>query len=125
MNDELDPLVTDRQFFSALVAGSVEDLDQIWADDFVLIEVMGGSEVTKSSLLGAIESGHLKFQAIEPAEIRVRLYQPTALVTGRTQMSGRLGENPFAAKSRYTHVYVAQEGCWRLVAAQGTQIAGE
>jgi hypothetical protein len=123
--NELDPLVTDRQFFNALVDGSVEDLDQILADDFVLIEVMGGSEVAKSSLLGAIKEGQLKFETIEPADMRVRLYRTTAVITGRTQMRGRLGETPFATKSRYTHVYVAQEGRWRLVAAQGTQIAGE
>jgi hypothetical protein len=125
MNDGLDPLVTDRQFFSALIAGRVEDLDQILADDFVMIEVMGGSEVTKSSLLGAIESGQLKFEAVEPAEMRVRIYHTTAVVTGRTQMSGRLGETPFAARSRYTHVYVEEQSRWRLVAAQGTQITGE
>jgi hypothetical protein len=46
MKDEIDPLVTDGQFFSALVDGSVEELDQILADDFVLVEVMGGSEVS-------------------------------------------------------------------------------
>jgi hypothetical protein len=125
MNDELDPLVTDRQFFSALVAGSAEDLDQILADDFVLVEVMGGSEVSKSSLLGAIESGQLKFETIEPADRHVRLYRTTAVITGRTQMSTRLGETLFAIRSRYTHVYVEQEGRWRMVAAQGTQIAGE
>jgi hypothetical protein len=123
MNHELDPLVTDRQFFSALVDGSVKDLDQILADDFVLIEVMGGSEVPKSSLLGAIESGELKFETIEPADGSVRLYGTTAV--GRTQMCARLGETPFAIRSRYTHVYVEQEGRWRLVAAQGTQIAEE
>jgi hypothetical protein len=125
MNDELDPLVTDRQFFSALVDGSVKNLDQILADDFVLIEVVGGSEVTKPSLLEAIESGQLKFEAIEPADRRVRLYRTTAVVTGRTQMSARLGETAIAIRSRYTHVYVEQEGRWRLVAAQGTQIAGD
>jgi hypothetical protein len=125
MNDGLDPLVTDHQFFSALIAGRVEDLDQILADDFVMIEVMGGSEVTKSSLLGAIESGQLKFEAVEPAEMRVRIYHTTAVVTGRTQMSGRFGETPFAARSRYTHVYVEEQSRWRLVAAQGTQITGE
>jgi hypothetical protein len=125
MNDGLDPLVTDHQFFSALIAGRVEDLDQILADDFVMIEVMGGSEVTKSSLLGAIESGQLKFEAVEPAEMRVRIYHTTAVVTGRTQMSGRFGETPFAVRSRYTHVYVEEQSRWRLVAAQGTQITGE
>ena len=126
MNHELDPLVTDRQFFSALVDGSVKDLDQILADDFVLIEVMGGSEVSKSSLLGAIESGQLKFETIEPADGRAfGCIGTTAVVTGRTQMSARLGETPFAIRSRYTHVYVEQEGRWQLVAAQGTQIAEE
>jgi predicted DNA-binding protein YlxM (UPF0122 family) len=125
MNDELDPLVTDRQFFSALVDESVKVLDQVLADDFVLIEVMGGSEVSKSSLIGAIESGQLKFEAIEPADRSLRLYQTTAVVTGRMQMSVRLGETLFAIRSRYTHVYVEQEGRWRLAAAQGTQIAGE
>jgi hypothetical protein len=125
MNDEPGPLVTDRQFFSALVDGSAEDLDRILADDFVLIEVMGGSEITKSSLLEAIKSGQLKFDVVEPADTRVRLYQTSAVVTGRTQMSARLGETLIAIKSRYTHVYVEQEGRWRLVTAQGTQIAGE
>ena len=125
MNDGINPLVTDGQFFSALVDGSVKDLHQILADDFVLIEVMGGSEVTKSSLLEAIDSGQLKFEAIQPADTRVRLYRTTAVVTGRTQMSARLGDTPIAIKSRYTHVYVEQEGRWRLVAAQGTQIAGQ
>ncbi len=125
MNDALDPLVTDRQFFSALMAGNVEDLQQILADDFIMIAVMGGSEVTKSSLLEAMESGQLKFEAVAPAEMRVRTYQTTALVTGRTEMSGRINETPFAIRSRYTHVYVEQQGRWRLVAAQGTQISGQ
>jgi ketosteroid isomerase-like protein len=125
MNDAFDPLVTDRQFFSALMAGNVEDLQQILADDFVMIEVMGGSEVTKSSLLEAMESGQLKFEAVKPAEMRVRTYPTTAMITGRTEISGRFNETPFATRSRYTHVYVEQQGRWRLVAAQGTQIAGE
>jgi len=37
-------------------------------------------------------------------------------------MRGRFGNQAFAARSRYTHVYIEQEGRWRLVAAQGTQI---
>ena len=90
-----------------------------------MIEVMGGSEVTKSSLLAAIESGQLKIETIEPTDMCARIYQTTAVITGRTQMSGRFGQAPFATKSRYTHVYVKQEGRWRLVSAQGTQIADE
>jgi hypothetical protein len=125
MTDELDPLTAERNFFTALVEGSVEDLDRVLADDFILIEVMGGSEITKSSLLAAIGSGQLKFEAIEPADSRLRVYQSTAVITGRTQMKGRFGEAPFTASSRYTHVFVEQDGRWRIVSAQGTQIAAQ
>jgi hypothetical protein len=125
MTDELDPLTAERNFFTALVEGSAEDLDRVLADDFILIEVMGASEITKSSLLAAIGSGQLKFEAIEPADSRLRVYQSTAVITGRTQMKGRIGEAPFTASSRYTHVFVEQDGRWRMVSAQGTQIPAQ
>jgi hypothetical protein len=125
MKLELDPLAADREFFTALLSGSAETLDRILTEDFILIDVMRGGEITRDALLTVIASGQLKFETIEPAEVRVRLYQATAVVTGRTQMSGRFGETPFATRSRYTHVYVEQRGQWRLAAAQGTQIAPE
>ena len=125
MNDELGPLTADREFFTALSRGIIEDLDRVIADDFILIEVMGGSEITKSSLLAAIQSGQLKFGPIEPTDVRVRVYQRAAVITGRTEMRGQFGETPFTTRSRYTHVYVEEQGRWRLVAAQGTQITGD
>jgi ketosteroid isomerase-like protein len=125
MEQASDPLAAEREFFTALVEARPEALDRVLADDFVLIDVMRGAEVTKAALLAVIGSGQLRFEVIEPAEQRVRLYPATAVVTGRTRMSGRFGGALFAALSRYTHVYVEQQGRWRLVAAQGTPIAPE
>jgi ketosteroid isomerase-like protein len=125
MSDEVDVLTAERAFFTALVEGDVEALDQILADDFLLIDVMRGAEVPKSALLAVIGSGQLRFDAIEPMGSRVRLYPATAVVIGRTEMRGRFEGTPFSASSRYTHVFVEQQGRWRLVAAQGTQIAPE
>jgi ketosteroid isomerase-like protein len=123
MNAELDSMAAERRFFSALLDADTDGLDRVLADDFMLIDVMSGSEITKSSLLALVGSGQLKFDAIEPTDRHVRLYQTTAVITGRTQMKGRFADIPFAASSRYTHVYVDQQGEWRLVTAQGTQIA--
>jgi ketosteroid isomerase-like protein len=123
MINDLDPLATDHQFFTALIQNDLPALDKILADDFLLIEVMGGSEVSKSGLLEVLRSGQLKFQTIKPFDNRVRLYQTTAIVTGRTEMSGRFGETPFSTSSRYTHVHVRQPDCWRMVSAQGTPIS--
>jgi len=122
MKAHLDPLAIDRQFFASLIEADLQALDGLLADDFMLIDVMSGSEITKSSLLAVMGSGQVKFEAIEPAENLVRLYQTTAVVTGRTQMKGQLGDAPFSVSSRYTHVYVAQQNGWRLVAAQGTHV---
>jgi arsenate reductase (thioredoxin) len=122
---EQDPLAVDRRFFSALIAADVKSLDRLLADDFILIDVMRGAEVTKEAFLAVLGTGQIRFEAIEPAENRVRRYQTTAIVTGRTRMNGRFGDTPWAASSRYTHVYVQQQGPWRMVSAQGTPIAPE
>ena len=101
----------------------VTSLSQLLADDFTLVDVMSGSEVDKLAFLAVVGSGQVKFETIEPAEQLVRLYPPTIVITGRTQMKGMFGGDPFAVESRYTHIYVNQAGEWRLVAAQGTEIA--
>jgi ketosteroid isomerase-like protein len=118
----MNPLTADRRFFAGLIAGDVRALDRIMVEDFLLIDVMNGSEISKQAFLAAIGSRQIKFESIEPTENRVRLYQKTAIITGRTQMAGLIGNTPFAASSRYTHVFVDQQGEWRLVTAQGTQI---
>jgi ketosteroid isomerase-like protein len=129
MESESDPASVDRRFFAALIAGEVETLKQILADDFILVDIMSGGEVDRPALLAVVGSGQLRFHRIDPVECRVRHYPPgTAVVNGRTEMSGEFAGAPFAASSRYTHVYVRLEdddddGGWRLVAAQGTRIA--
>ena len=119
----MNPLTVDKQFFAALIAGDAQALDHILVDDFILIDVMSGSEITKPAFLAFIGSGQIKFESIEPAENRVRLYQTTAIITGRTQMKGQLGDAPFAVSSRYTHVFVSHQNEWCLATAQGTPIA--
>jgi hypothetical protein len=87
-------------FFTSLIEANLEGLGRVLADDFILIDVMKGSEITKPALLAVIGSGQLKFEAIEPADSRVRFCSTTAVITGRAQMKGRFGEMPFAASSR-------------------------
>ena len=125
MTDEQGPLAAERRFFAALVQGNVDDLEDVLADDFLLIDVMSGSEVPRAAMLDVLRSGQLRFQSIEPAEARVRRYGEAAVITGRTEMRMSFGGQAIETRSRYTHVFVEQQGRWRLVAAQGTQISGE
>jgi ketosteroid isomerase-like protein len=123
MDMKLDPLVTERAFFSALLSRNIDSLDAILTDDFVMVDLMAGSEITKPMLLAAVGSSQVKFEAIDPVESKVRVYSTdTAIVVGRTEMRYRAGESSFSFSSRYTHVFVLQDGGWQLASAQGTQI---
>ena len=123
MKDDPTPDVVEQEFFTALIGSNVETLDRVLTDDFVLIDVMTGSEISKSMLLEVIGAGQLKFEAIDRSEFRVRVYEAVAVVNGRTEMRGAFAGETFSASSRYTHVYIEQHGHWRIVAAQGTPIS--
>jgi ketosteroid isomerase-like protein len=119
---DADPLAADDAFFAALLAADAVALDALLGDDFAIIDVMRGAEADKAAFVAVVGGGEVAFDRIEPAERRVRLYDGTAVVTGRTAMSGSFAGAPFSAASRYTHVFVDAGDGWRLIAAQGTQI---
>ncbi len=123
MNTEQDPVAVDSQFFVWLTEANARAVDRLLTDDFLLIDVMRGGEVPKAALLAAMQSGDLKFESIEFADVRLRSYPGTAIVTGRTKMRMKFQETRAEAHSRYTHVYVMVGGQWRLAAGQGTPIA--
>lgn len=116
------PEAVEQEFFTALIKADVASLRRVLADDFLLIDVMTGSEVPKAALLEVVGGGQLRFERIDRGEHRVRLYATTAVITGRTEMQGRFGDQTFHTRSRYTHVFVYEGEQWRMVSAQGTQI---
>jgi len=118
-----DPVAAEQQFFSALTSADLNTLEHLLARDFLLIDAMSGSEVARADFMDVLRTGMLKFEVIEAREQRVRLYETTAVVTGRAQMNGQFNGERFTLNSRYTHVYVEHHGRWQLVSAQGTQIA--
>ena len=118
-----DPLIADREFFKALTEGDHESLNRLLADEFVLIDVMRGAEVTKTLLVDALRSGQLKFESITVVDAHFRRYGSTAIIIGQTEMRMRFEQASITVKSRYTHVYAEGEGRWRMVSAQGTQIS--
>src|SRR5712671_286117 len=83
------PLAADSEFFKALIDADVATLEDLLAADFILVDVMGGSEVPKATLIGLVGSGQLKFESIEPGDAPMRIYGATGIVIGRTEMQLR------------------------------------
>jgi hypothetical protein len=115
--------MAEDRFFTALLEGDPAALTGVLTPDFLLVDVMSGSEIPAPALLDAIGSKQLRFDSVDRIDARVRLYGGAAVVTGQTRMRGRYGEQRFETHSRYTHVYAEGPGGWRLASAQGTPIA--
>jgi hypothetical protein len=123
MRSQDEVMAAEDRFFQALLRGDPVGLTGVLAPDFLLIDVMTGSEVPGPVLVDLVGSGQLRFESVDRIDSRIRLYSGAAVVTGQTRMQGRYGEQRFATHSRYTHVYVQGPGGWRLASAQGTPIS--
>jgi ketosteroid isomerase-like protein len=82
----------DAAFFEALVDADIPALEELLAEEFLIIDVASGSVHPRAAFLGAISGAMVIFQGIEtfPDEtvIRPRLIGPgTGIVIGRTAMS--------------------------------------
>jgi len=58
----------------------------------------------------------LEFQSITTDDVQVRVYGNTAVETGRSIMNGQDKGQTVPRDTRFTRVWVKQQGRWRLVA---------
>lgn len=113
------------EFFAALVAGDVRRIEEVLDEEFLIVDVMSGGVADRASFVAAVRDRLVEFERVALVERVTRRYGDTAIIVGRTEMSGTFGGDGFAAASRYTHVLVCGgDGRWRLATAQGTRIAG-
>ncbi len=87
------------------------------ADDFRQIDRAGNVE-TKRSFVDGLMSPDLQIDPYTVEDFDVRLYGDTALLSGRTRMSGRYQGEPFQSHYRYIDVYVRRKGAWKIVSVQ-------
>jgi ketosteroid isomerase-like protein len=119
----------DRCFFDALVSADLACLDDLLADEFIMVAINDGATATRTDLLGLVSSGTLRFPAVRsfPDEAVVRRIGDVGIVVGRTSMNFTSPDGTvFTAGSRYTHVFASDSSVgWRLVSAQGTEIKSD
>lgn len=117
-------LKVEEELDQALAKGDTATLDRIWADD-VIYTSASGQVFTKAQYPERFRSGARKFDSFAHDDIRVRLYGNMAVLTGRSTSVLHDGGKLSAGPRRFTHIYVKQDGRWRLVAHQVTDVAKE
>ena len=105
----------DNESIQAQIGADAVALDRIYADDFIGVGP-SGTVRTKPQVISDFTSGDLKFQSITTDEVQVRVYENTAVETGLSTMIGQDKGKAVPRDTRFTRVWVKQQGRWRLVA---------
>jgi ketosteroid isomerase-like protein len=94
------------------------------AEDFRQIDGYGNLE-TKQSFVAGILDPKLTIDPYTVEDFEVRLYGDTALLSGRTLMTGKYDGKPFTSNYRYIDIYVRRGGVWKIVSVQITKLPAE
>jgi ketosteroid isomerase-like protein len=97
----------------AAVAGNM-------AEDFRIIDGYGTVD-GKRKFVEDILDARLTIDPYTVEEFEVRLYGDTALLSGRTHMTGKYDGKPFESNYRYIDIYVRRGGEWKIVSVQITK----
>ncbi len=97
----------------AAVAGNM-------AEDFRIIDGNGAVD-GKQKFVDDILDPKLRIDPYTVEDFEVRLYGDTALLSGRTRMTGAYDGKPFESNYRYIDIYVRRDGDWKIVSVQITK----
>jgi ketosteroid isomerase-like protein len=92
------------------------------ADDFRSIDGAGTVEDKKTFVEGLLDA-RLTIDPYTVEDFDVRVFGDTALLSGRTRMTGRFDGKPFTSHYRYIDIYVKRDGQWKIVSVQITRLA--
>lgn len=101
----------------AIVAKDRAAIEANMAEDFRQIDARGNVE-TKASFVAGLVSPDLVIDPYTVEDFEVRVYGDTALLSGRTRMTGRYQGEAFKSHYRYIDVYVKRGDAWKIVSVQ-------
>jgi len=96
---------------------------RIYGDDFVGI-LPSGQIKDKAGWISSIENSGITYTSFIASDIRVRMFQDTAVVTCLWSSHGTKNGKAFFQQLRVTHVYVYGQRGWQVIASQETLLPG-
>jgi ketosteroid isomerase-like protein len=111
----------DTVYQAAVKANDIAIMDEILADDFVLVTDRGAS-LTKADLIKEAREKRTIYehQEVEEGTKKVRVWRDTAVVTALLRIKGTRDQNPFDYKVWFSETYVRTATGWRYVFGQAS-----
>lgn len=109
----------EKELIQAILRRDSGFLHKILADEITVI-TPHGDLFDKSAMANFDEN--LVNESIITDEIKVKIYDKTAVVTGRATIKSRYQELDLSGQYRFTRIYLKRED-WQIIAYQATRIA--
>ncbi len=111
---------TERERLHALVSGDIERATRLHADDFQLINPLGGA-LSKEQYLGGIGSGQIRYLYWEPDSIAVRVHGDVAVMRYQAELE-IVVQGRHIPRQRYWHTdfYERHGSQWQVVWSHAT-----
>lgn len=102
--------------------GDADALEKLWADDME-VAVPKMPVMTKADVVKFAHSGRMKFLSYRTSDIRVRVYDNAAVVTGRLRRTRSMNGQEISDDWRFTKTYVREGQEWRVVSFHASEAA--
>jgi hypothetical protein len=119
--EELQNLV--QETVRALQWHSTAFFRRVYGEDFYGT-APNGVVLDKAALLAAVQNSPEKYITFVATDIRIRVFQDTAVVTSVWSSRGTLDGRPFSHQSRVIQIFVYGQRGWQVVASQETRLPG-
>lgn len=105
----------------AMVAGDIDKLDQIYADDFATIE-SSGRIITKQNLMSDFESFHDKLEWFENGPIDVQVFGNVAVAQGSVKEKRNHNGKDTSGEFVWMDLLEKRAGKWVVVQSAGARV---
>jgi ketosteroid isomerase-like protein len=112
----------ERAWAAAVQGGDVATLDKLYTDDLIYAHSTGNVD-NKKSYLDRMKTGAQKYDRVVHEKIAVVPHGDAVVTHSFARMSGTSNGKPFDDHLMILHLWVKQNGVWKIAAHQTTKLA--
>ncbi|MES2758849.1 MAG: nuclear transport factor 2 family protein [Pseudomonadota bacterium] len=115
-------LALEERLRIAMLAADHDALDQLISADLIFTDHLGRVS-NKADDLGMHRSGLLKFDLLQPSEMKISATPQLAVVSVRMTVKGSYDDGAFAADLRYTRIWRRSPSAgWEILAGHSSHV---
>src|SRR5438093_7740456 len=120
---ERDVLEAAQRWLAATMSGDAAALDLLLTDKYTYTHATSGAVDSRDVWLESFRSGRRRYQVYEIADVSLMQFPGVVVMTGRAHQEMNPRGEQIELNTRFTSVWVEQNGDWRVAVWQATRIA--